>query len=58
MRASTFVFAFAASAFAAGVDSTAKFDEITAPQGTYDTVEKAVAAGKLCLRDRCSRLQY
>jgi hypothetical protein len=31
MRASTFVFAFAASAFAAGVDSTSKFDEITAP---------------------------
>jgi len=30
MRASTFVFAFAASAFAAGVDSTDKFDEITA----------------------------
>ena len=40
MRASTFVVAFAASAFAAGVDSTDKFDEITAPQ------EKAVADGK------------
>jgi hypothetical protein len=34
MRASTsFVVAFAASAYAAGVDSTAMFDEITAPQG-------------------------
>lgn len=42
MRASTFVVAFAASAYAAGVDSTDKFDEITAPQG-----QKAVAEGKL-----------
>jgi hypothetical protein len=34
MRASTsFVVAFAASAYAAGVDSTSMFDEITAPQG-------------------------
>jgi hypothetical protein len=33
MRASTFVIAFASSAFAAGVDSTANFDEITAPMG-------------------------
>jgi hypothetical protein len=38
MRASTFVFAFAASAFAAGVDSTDKFNDITAP-----VAEKAVA---------------
>jgi hypothetical protein len=56
MRASTFVFAFAASAFAAGVDSTDKFDEITAP--TYDTAEKAVADGKLCLHDQRSELLY
>jgi len=33
MRASTFAIAFAASAYAAGVDSTEKFDEITSPQG-------------------------
>jgi hypothetical protein len=45
MRASTFIFAFAASAFAAGVDSTDNFDEITSP----NTVEKAVAGGKLFL---------
>jgi hypothetical protein len=54
MRASTFVFAFAASAFAAGVDSTDKFDEITAPQAAYDTEEKAVAASKLCLHHQRS----
>jgi hypothetical protein len=41
MRASTFVFAFAASAFAAGVDSTDKFNDITAP-----LAEKAVSDGK------------
>ena len=41
MRASTFVFAFAASAFAAGVDSTDKFNDITAP-----VAEKAVADSK------------
>jgi hypothetical protein len=41
MRASTFVFAFAASAFAAGVDSTDKFNDITAP-----IAEKAVADSK------------
>jgi len=33
MRASTFTIAFAASAYAAGADSAASFDEITAPQG-------------------------
>jgi hypothetical protein len=33
MRASTFVVAFAASAYAAGVDSTAMFDDVTSPQG-------------------------
>ena len=38
MRASTFVFAFAASAFAAGVDSVDSFNDITAP-----LAEKAVA---------------
>lgn len=42
MRASTFVVAFAATAFAAGVDKASNFDDITSPQG----VEKAVAAGK------------
>jgi hypothetical protein len=36
MRASTFAVAFAASAYAAGVDSTAKFDEVTAPQGVQE----------------------
>lgn len=41
MRASTFVVAFAASAYAAGVDSTDKFDQVTAPQG-----QKAVDEGK------------
>lgn len=34
MRAATFVLAFgAASAYAAGVDSTEMFDQATAPQG-------------------------
>lgn len=42
MRASTFVIAFAATAFAAGVDKASNFDDITSPHG----VDKAVAAGK------------
>jgi hypothetical protein len=33
MRSSTFFVAFAATAYAAGVDDTSKFDQITAPQG-------------------------
>ena len=37
MRASTtFVVAFAASAYAAGADSTDMFYQITAPQGAYE----------------------
>ena len=43
MRASTYVVAFAATAFAAGVDKASSFNDITSPQG----VDKAVAAGKL-----------
>jgi hypothetical protein len=43
MRASTtFVVAFAASAYAAGADSTSMFDEITAPQGAYEEKGKHI----------------
>lgn len=44
MRAATFVVAFAASAYAAGVDSTEMFDQATAPQGNVAAADSSAPA--------------
>lgn len=45
MRAATFVLAFgAASAYAAGVDSTEMFDQATAPQGNVAAADSSAPA--------------